>query len=74
VSGANVFRVQLLPITVWNAADGGVVILDDVFNADWPETYLGLALYMEGYMYEQLQVRNAPLFRLGAMRCSISNA
>jgi hypothetical protein len=33
-----------------------VVILDDVFNADWPEVYLGLALYMEGYLYEQLQV------------------
>ena len=47
------------------SADGGVVILDDVFNADWPETYLGLALYMEGYLYEQLQVRRALLCRLG---------
>lgn len=42
-------------------ADGGVVILDDVFNADWPEVYLGLALHMEGYLYDQLQVRFNPL-------------
>lgn len=45
--------------------------MDDVFNADWPETYLGLALYMEGYLYEQLQVRHAPLCRLRAMCGSI---
>lgn len=38
-----------------HAADGGVVVLDDVFNADWPEVYPGLALYLEGYLYEQLQ-------------------
>ena len=44
-------------------ADGGVVILDDVFNADWPEVYLGLALYLEGHLYEQLQAR---VFRLSA--------
>jgi hypothetical protein len=31
------------------------VILDDVFNADWPEVYLGLALYLEGHLYEALQ-------------------
>ena len=52
-----------------SGADGGVVILDDVFNADWPETYLGLALYMEGYLYEQLQVSRALLCRLECMRC-----
>jgi hypothetical protein len=71
-SGATVFRedsrFQCSHVT---SADGGVVILDDVFNADWPETYLGLALYMEGYLYEQLQVRHAPLSRLGGMCGSI---
>lgn len=36
-----------------------MVILDDVFNAEWPGVTLGLALYMEGYLYEQLQVRNS---------------
>ena len=43
-------QVYCLPIT-----DGGVVILDDPFNADWPDVYLGLALYLEGHLYEQLQ-------------------
>ncbi len=46
----------LCPAFIPSSADGGVVVLDDVFNADWPEVYLGLALYLEGYMYEALQV------------------
>lgn len=36
-----------LRLAATSLQDGGIIILDDVFNPDWPEIQLGLAMFLE---------------------------